>query len=205
MTCVVALKHEGHLYFGGERYAGFGGTVYLNDRPKVWKQGAYLFGASGTVVVNNLVQYKFTPPAPPDIMLDENLDNFMMAEFAGALLAFMNEHDLMREDEEEDAGKILSFGGSILVGVRGRLYLADNGCGIFPILGNYAAIGAARDLALGVLYGLEHAELIWTVRDHVNAPREDLAARMVKLALAATVRWTTYTREPFDIITDQEG
>jgi len=170
MTCIAGIMKEGKVYLAGERGASEGNYIVPIDKPKIWKNGPYIFGYAGTFD-SQIIQYNFNPPAP-----EGNIDKFMHTKFLRALKTFYSEWDMGGKDSEV----------SLLIGVKGRLYEHDaEDLTMISYDREFIAIGSGADYAMGSLHA---------TRNHKD-PKRRLA-----LALDAACYLSTSCIGPIDFV-----
>ena len=137
MTCIAGILKDGKVYLAGERGASEGNYIVPVDRPKIWKNGPYIFGYAGTFD-SQIIQYNFNPPTP-----EGNVDKFMHTKFIKNLKSFYNEWELGGKDSEI----------SLIIGIKGRLYEHDaENMTLISYDRDYLAIGSGSDYAMGSLH-----------------------------------------------------
>jgi ATP-dependent protease HslVU (ClpYQ) peptidase subunit len=170
MTCIAGIMKEGKVYLAGERGASEGNYIVPIDKPKIWKNGPYIFGYAGTFD-SQIIQYNFNPPAP-----EGNIDKFMHTKFLRALKTFYSEWDMGGKDSEV----------SLLIGVKGRLYEHDaEDLTMISYDREFIAIGSGADYAMGSLHA---------TRNHKD-PKRRLA-----LAIDAACQYSTSCIGPVDFL-----
>jgi ATP-dependent protease HslVU (ClpYQ) peptidase subunit len=175
MTCIVGLvDDDGMVYMGGDSAATLGNDLRLMAGGKVSRVGEFLIGITGSVRTAQIMRHALRPPP-----ITDDLDAYMATAFVDALReCFKAAGFARREQEQERAGAA-----TLLVGVRGRLYLVCTDYGIVRAQEPFAAIGCGDMPALGALYA--------TAGRH---PGE-----RVGLALAAAEHFNIGVRRPFTL------
>ena len=170
MTCIAGIIKDGKVYLAGERGASEGNYIVAVDRPKIWKNGPYVFGFAGTFDAQ-IIQHNFNPPTP-----EGNLDKFMHTKFLKSLKSFYNEWEIGGKDSEM----------SLLIGIKGKLYEHEaDGLTMISYDKDYIVIGSGADYAMGSLHA---------TRNHKD-PKRRLA-----LALDAACELSTSCIGPVDFI-----
>lgn len=183
MTCVVGVVGpKGQMVFGGDSLVTVGDSAaQLSGETKVWKSGPYLFGAAGASRGAQIARYAFKAPAPKG----RDLDAFMATTFANAL------RDQMRDlGHAEKLNNVETFGGELLIGVRGVLYMLYGDYDFDRLREDFAAIGCGARPALGALYATKS----------MGATKQ-----RVLTALAAAEAFDANVRRPFVVITSEGG
>jgi ATP-dependent protease HslVU (ClpYQ) peptidase subunit len=141
MTCVVGLiADNGDIVFGADSLVtnDAGGKLVNLDR-KIFVKGQILIGYCGAVRHGQIVKHLFDPPALPRI--GGNLENYIHRLFIPKLRKCFTKAGI---DKLPDI--------SLLVGVRGRLFVLEEDYSVVEAPDAFAAIGHGADYALGVLY-----------------------------------------------------
>lgn len=160
MTCIAAVVKGGIVHMAGEGVGTYGGTLYRRASAKVARRGEFVVGHTGNGRTNNLLT-TFDPPAVPRAAAPD-LDRFMIETFTTKLYDHLAKfHALAKTDDASETGARECFGegGSMLVGVRSRLYLVDSFFSCSRLADQFFAVGSGGDLALGVLYELRARDL----------------------------------------------
>lgn len=148
MTVIAGYTHKGHVWLGGDslRSNGHNGQAYRES--KVFRNGDFLIGATGSVRVAQLLRYSFSPPEYSE---GDDIMAFMVNDFVESIRTLFRERGVMREDEGEDKG------GEFLVGYRGQLYHIESdfqvGNPSFP----FDACGSGEQYAHGAMYATKGA------------------------------------------------
>ena len=170
MTCIAAIAKEGKVYFAGDRGASEGNYIVAIDKPKIWKNGPYIFGYAGTFDAQ-IIQYNFNPPAP-----EGNLDKFMHTKFLKSLKSFYSEWDLGGKDSEL----------SLIIGVKGKIYEHEaEGLTMISYERDYISIGSGAEYAMGSL--------------HATKTHKDPKRRLA-VALSAACELSTSCIGPIDLL-----
>lgn len=170
MTCVAAIAKEGKVYFAGDRGASEGNYIVAIDKPKIWKNGKYIFGYAGTFDAQ-IIQYNFNPPEP-----EGNIDKFMHTKFLKYLKSFYSEWDLGGKDSEL----------TLIIGIKGRIYEHEaEGLTMISYDKDFIVIGSGAEYAMGSLH---------STRNHKD-PKRRLA-----LALDAACDLSTSCIGPVDFL-----
>lgn len=147
MTCIVAIKSNDAVIMAGDRGASSDDIIFNLSKPKVHKNGPYIFGYAGSMEGQRMY-YSFDPPKPH---ADEDLDEFMHTKFLKALKEFYDEWWI---DTSKDSDV------SLLIGIGNKLYehhAADMSLNEYS--SGYISIGSGSPYALGYLYGAMASDL----------------------------------------------
>lgn len=182
MTCIVAIKSQGHVYVGGDSCASHGSVPHLLAAGKVWRIGEFVMGGCGPQRVNELIRYNFKPPLLRDVT-SAQLDRYMSTSFIAALRKLLNANACIRKDMEGDVGE--NYGGGMVVGIRGEIYLMSSDFAVYRTLTEFNATGSGQEVALGALHVLLSGK---------QRPEDKL-----RTALEAAARWQEAVRAPFTV------
>ncbi|HEX6779543.1 MAG TPA: hypothetical protein VF099_15145 [Ktedonobacterales bacterium] len=175
MTCIVGLIDGEDVYLGGDSAVTMGNEIAPQKQPKVFRNGDFLMGSSGSARIKQLLCYSFTPPKRP---FAKDLETYMATDFLNALRKCFKDAGLARKVSEEE-----SFLGSILIAHRGRLFNLGSHYSMHEAQCGYDAIGNGSEIAKGALYATRSLP-----------PRE-----RITLALEAAAEHVNYVRPPFTI------
>lgn len=123
MTCIAGVVHEGRVWIGGDSAGVAGWSLRVRADRKVFRNGPYLFGFSGSFRMGNLLRYAFTPPEPPDW----DVYKFMSTGFMDAV------RKCLKEGGFAEVNNGVERGGFFLVGYREHL---------FTVCGDDIAVGS---------------------------------------------------------------
>lgn len=198
MTCIVGLvgtagPERGKILLGGD-CAGTaeGKEVYGLRNAKVFRKGPYVIGYTTSFRLGQIVRFATELPEPPDASPGEEgepdggcqhtqLEAFFSTTFAEALRHAFAEHGYERP---------LGEGGSLLVGVRGRLFVLGLDFQVLAGEESFAAIGSGRHLAYGALAALDQLAMGTQLKLEQRA----------RLALESAARFAPGVRGPFRFV-----
>lgn len=190
MTCVVGLVGTGDeagsvLLAADSAGVVRGEEIHSLRNQKVYRVGSYLLGFTTSFRLGQVVRFGSMLPEPPSEMLagrgcEVELEGFLATDWVAALRRALYDHGY------EQA---LAAGGSLLVGVAGRLFVIGQDYQVLVAREPYAAIGSARLLAYGALATLEG----------LDAPELDLERR-ARIALQVAERFSPEVRRPFEVV-----
>lgn len=172
MTCIVAIKDQGKVYFGADSLLSEKDYAYPMKSPKIFRNGAFIFGYSGSVRAGKVFQYDLNLP-----QVDyHNLDQYMNREFVTALMDCAERNRLLI-DEEKEANDVAD----LIVGIDGRLFEIQSHVQAIEHPVDYMAGGSGARVALGSLFSTKGLP-----------PRQRL-----KIALEASATFTFGVGKPF--------
>lgn len=151
MTCIVGIVDEGRVWLGADS-AGVGGyDLTLRKDPKVFRNGAFIFGFTTSFRMGQLLRYSFDPP---ELIDKDRVDAFMAVGFIDAVRECLRKGGYASKKDERETG------GTFLVGVAGRLFRVEDDYQVGESLTGYDACGCGEPYARGALYATKnmHAE-----------------------------------------------
>lgn len=143
MTCIVAVKDQGKVYFGADSHLSSKDYSSPMLTPKLFRNGPFVFGYAGSVRAGKVFQYDLTLP-PIDTT---HLDRYMNSEFVTALMDCAERNRLLI-DEEKESNDVAD----LIVGIHGRLFEIQSHVQAIEHPVDYMATGSGSKVALGSLY-----------------------------------------------------
>lgn len=176
MTCIAAVVSDGRVHIGGDSAGVSGFDLVVRRDPKVFLRGEFAFGFTTSFRMGQLIQHSLSVPPPPKKRSD--LQRYMVADFTDALRSALKASGWQRKQEEQEVG------GTLLVGVRGRLFRICDDYQVGESASGFDAVGCGSGYALGAL--------------HASAGLRP--KRRLLLALRAAERWSAGVRGPFRFV-----
>lgn len=130
MTCIAGLLDNGKVYIGADSAAAGDDTIEVRANRKVFRNGEYLIGFTGSFRIGQLLQY--TPLDSPGATV--------MGHLVTTIVPALKK--LVGKEEFND----------ILIGCRGRLFKVCTDYSVAEYH-SYAAAGQGEPYALGRLHG----------------------------------------------------
>jgi len=174
MTAIVAIKHAGIVYMGGDSAGTTDVAARVRVDPKVHKVGSTLIGYSGSFRSGQLLAHALAFPARPAKM---SVEKFMVTLVADAVRTCLQTGF---QDKTETVGP------QLLIGYQGRIFNLYEDYQIEEIVEGYNAIGSGADIAIGVLYA--------------TAGSKKTPVERIECALQAAEKFCNSVRGPFKII-----
>lgn len=174
MTAIVAIKHAGIVYMGGDSAGSTDVAIRTRIDPKVHKLGSVLIGYSGSYRASQLLSHSLAFPARPAKM---KVEKFMVTLVADAV------RECLKAGSIE---KIDAHGAQVLIGYQGRIFNLYDDYQVEEIAEGYNAIGSGADVAMGVLYA--------------TASTKKSPIERIEFALQAAERFCNSVRAPFHIV-----
>lgn len=175
MTCIAGLIDNGVIYMGSDSAGVAGYEMQRRADPKVFLNNGFIIGFTSSFRMGQLLRYSFTPPARKE---NQELFAYMVTDFVDSVRECLKQGGYARVENNED------FGGTFLVGHKGKLFVIDSDFQVGEMLEPYAAVGCGQAYALGSLYSTDGKE-----------PMERL-----QNALAAAEMFSAGVRGPFKIM-----
>jgi ATP-dependent protease HslVU (ClpYQ) peptidase subunit len=141
VTCIVGLRHRGHVYLGGDSAGVAGMSLTVRADEKVFRTGPYVMGFTTSFRMGQLLRYKLEPPAPT-----EGLDRFMVTTFVDAVRSCLSDGGWLKKESSKEEG------GTFLVGVAGELFAVYSDFQVGRAADEYDAVGCGADLAKGAMH-----------------------------------------------------
>lgn len=147
MTCIIGLAEGDRVYVGADSASV--STKDLITRPtnvpKVFRRGSFLIGYTTSFRMGQLLEHWLEVPAKPD---GQKLQEYMVVEFAERV------RELFKEKGFSSVDKNREFGGSFIVGYKGRLFTIHGDFQIAEMSDSFDAVGCGRQFALGAMAAL---------------------------------------------------
>lgn len=177
MTCIVAVidKENKRVVMGADSAGVSGLDISVRKDPKIFKNGPFLIGCTGSFRMMQLLNYSFKPPK----VTPKEMHKYMCTDFIDEIRECFRIGGFLQKFEEGD-----DKGGCFLVAYKDNLFQIAIDFQVEELHRGYDAIGCGSDYALGALFG-------WEVKS---------ASPRVKHALKAAEYFSAGVREPFNIL-----
>lgn len=179
MTAIVGLvdKKAGITVMGGDSAGAENYEITSRKDPKVFMNGPFLIGGSGSFREVQVLRHVFEPP----FIGTDNVYSYMVRDFIEAMRVCMsNAGATMREDGAD------RMRGDFLVAYGDQLFFIDGDFQVGEFDSDYAAVGVGREYAMGSLF---------------STSKKKSAVSRVGKALDAAVEFNGGVRPPFTIET----
>lgn len=173
MTCIAGIAHNGMVYLGGDSAGCSGWDLTVRADPKVFVNGPYVIGYTGSFRMGQLLRYSFAPPAPEA----GDLHRFMCTTFVDAVRKCLKDGGWATRDKEQEEG------GIFLAGTAGHLFSVESDYQVAEALDGFFAIGCGNQAARGALFATASGVLT--------------AQERLEVALRAAERLSAGVRGPF--------
>lgn len=161
MTCIIGIEYDGKVYIGGDSLVTQGWDCGVVSGQKVFRLGDFLIGCSGSVRMQNAVQYQLDIRVQSD---DETDEHYILTGLIETMRQRLKDNAISTNEngaEETD--------GALLVGYHGKLYEVGIDYSIMRFQRGYDAIGAGGDFALGALTVLKESEVFQPIEALIQA------------------------------------
>lgn len=148
MTTIVGYRTENKVYMGADSLASedSNGFKELRKDPKVFINGEYLIGFSGSYRTGQILMHSIKYPTPPKS--DKTLYKFMVTTFIDVIVDSFEDKGAIKDKSTD---RILETECAFLVGIRNRLFCVDIDFQVAEPYHNYTAIGSGREFAIGAI------------------------------------------------------
>jgi len=159
---------------------------------KVSENGPYLIATAGDVRAINIINHVFTPPKPP--LNTKTLDKFITNQFIPKLrTCFENEGYGTNERETPRHGA--EHSSTLLVSVKGQIYLIDGDYSWVTHSDGIYTIGTGSQYATGALHALKTVQMF---------TKSEVAEQIATKALKITTTFDPHTGPPYMTYTQQQ-
>lgn len=141
MTCIVAKVEGGVVHMAGDKLGSNGYTKGITERPKIFKNGDFVFGCTTSFRMGQLIEFTWKQPEK----LNSQTEDFYIYKVVVDSIKLMMKNDGFATDKE---------GGEFLFGYNGRLFKMQTDFAIFEVK-SYDACGCGEDEALAVMFTLD--------------------------------------------------
>lgn len=144
MTCIVGVEYDGGVLIGGDSAATAGWRQTTRADEKVFTNGPYVIGLTGSPRAAQLLRYRLNVGAPDTW----DVDRFIATTFVDAVrntLKVGGYAETTNVTKEELAS-------AFLVGIQGRLYAIYGDYQFSRSTAGHQAVGCGDEIALGSLH-----------------------------------------------------
>lgn len=174
MTCIVAIKHKDSVLVGGDSAACRQDEITIVSEPKVFKNGQFVIGYTGSFRIGQLLQYSFKPPR---LNNNENIREFMINKFVSRLQVCLRENEAIKPTSVQTSCEFI-------VAVKNEIYTVGVDYSVTGVASEFAAVGSGALYALGSLYSTSHLK----------------PSDRATVALKCASHFSPWVREPFTFI-----
>lgn len=146
MTCIVAVVDDGgKIVMGADSAASDSDIITSHINSKVFTKDEFGIGYCHSFRLGQVIEYWFIPPALPEETNDAMLMEYMVRKFVPALRSVLEENNYPTHDDEKTDW-------SMIVGVRGNIFVIESDWHVGHDDLQFAAIGAGAPYALGAMW-----------------------------------------------------
>ena len=142
MTCIVGLVDGIDVWMGGDSAESDDKWNLNLCYDKVFIKDGFIYGYSGYSRFCQLVEFAFQRPS-----LTDPLDAYMCTTWINELRNCLREGGSLKIENNVEV-----MGGTLLVGVRGRLFYIDNDLSCVEYREDFMATGCGGRVALGAMF-----------------------------------------------------
>lgn len=141
MTCIVSIQENNTVYMGGDSAGIAGLSITIRSDEKVFINGPFIIGITGSFRMSDLLRYKLDPPKQT-VHRDDRA--YLVTDFVDSLRKCFSANGFGDKDA--------TVGGTFLLGYKGKLYSVQKDYQVGLPSTQYDAVGCGSDLALGSLH-----------------------------------------------------
>jgi len=184
MTTIVGIEHEGNVWIGGDSAVTAGKQIIINcSNSKVFRVRDIIFGHAGTARMATILRHCLAANLPSQEGLPD--DYYASVEIPKAVHGTVAEQGYEPNDPD-DGARTWFCRSELLIGLHGKLYAMACDYNVKRSAWGYDAVGTGGEVAIGYLFGNQHAEA--HPQDRIHG------------ALLAGEKFTHGTRGPFTIL-----
>ena len=177
MTIIVGVIRGSTVTIGGDSRFASNSTIHYGRKPKVWRQGPFILGSTGSIREGQILHHATTLPSPP--LAPTELGGWLCTMFVDSIRAARKASGF---DEKSDGTEV---GPRAMVGILGRLFVVFEDYCVLEYLDSMA-IGSGMDFALGSLA--------------TTASMRMSATRRVEVALEVACTHNVHCAPPFTVL-----
>ena len=137
MTAIVGLvEDDGTVWLGGDAGGSTTYKLWVRKDSKVFIQGEFIVGFTGSFRARDILRYGMTMQQPKE---GDDLDRFMRTVFIDDIRQAFNKAGYLSKDDGQDG-----HNSTLLVGVRGRLFIVGSDFQVGEQHDPFAAIGSGQ-------------------------------------------------------------
>jgi ATP-dependent protease HslVU (ClpYQ) peptidase subunit len=146
MTCIVALKENGKIYFGADKALSDAYTMRKISYNKIFKKGKYILGYTGSPRLGQLLEHVIELPEPPKS--GANL-HFIVSSFIESVRKGLKEYGFSEVDNNKEKG------GIFIIGIDGEIFKVYNDFQVSTYENNVICCGSGEDYAEATMEALK--------------------------------------------------
>jgi len=142
MTCIVGVKYNNHVYFGGDSAGVSGLDVRVRADEKVFANGPMIFGFTSSFRMGQLLRYQ---TGSTHSRHDQDDYEFMCTTFINAVRKCLKEGGYSEILNSKESG------GTFLVGYNSNIYTIFDDFQVAKSSDDFTSVGCGQSYALGSL------------------------------------------------------
>lgn len=178
MTCIAGIASGGRVWIGGDAGTYDDEEAWILKEPKVFKNGDFLIGISGSGRAHGLLKYAFVPPDHPASLTDLE---FLNQIFVTELRKQMDAYGFLKNVNGIDSLKNFAA----LLGYNGELYFIEDDLQVGQTVNDINACGAGGTAARAAM---------------LAQPASVKPVARIKKALHVAEYMSTKVRSPFTVL-----
>ena len=146
MTCIIGtVDGDGNICIAADSSAVDSNIITPHLIPKVFKRGEFAIGYCHSFRLGQIVEHFFEPPPIEDGLDEDGVVKYMITEFIPELRGSLEFNDYPTHDDEKESW-------SLMVGIRGSIFVIESDFHLGYDEMSYNAIGAGTEYALGAMF-----------------------------------------------------
>ncbi len=179
MTCVVALEDNGSIWMGADSASYREDEVLIRQDEKVFKNGEFLIGFSGSFRIGQLLRWSLRPPK---FLNNKAHMEYLVCDFVECLRNLLDTKGVLFKEETGDA-----HDSEIVLGFKGNIYVIEADFNVSSLRQKFAVSGSGFAYALGAMNVLYH--------DISLTPKQK-----IERALAVAGEYSPSVKSPFVVL-----
>lgn len=166
MTLVVGYTDNNTVYMAADNSINWDNQFLMTTHSKILSLSInsknpiqFLVGFSGSFRMGQLLEHSFNIPS----IEDTPVYKYMCIYFVPALIKLFEANRFLYEQNNTISG------GTLLIGIKGSLFLVQEDFSVIETTNKYAAIGCGETYALGAFNALEYISTSISVESRIKA------------------------------------
>jgi len=185
MTCIVALKHEGKVYMGGDSAASSYHFCTTRIDSKVFIKDQFIIGFTSSFRMGQLLEYNLHSVEPAKNSFKNQMKNDI--EFMSTIF-IDNVRKCLKEGGYANHNNNVETGGEFLVGYKGNIYHICSDFQVGVPVDNYDSVGCGDQIALGAISAYHQLS------------KKIEPKKAIEIALTAASKYSGFVKPPFKIL-----
>jgi ATP-dependent protease HslVU (ClpYQ) peptidase subunit len=146
MTCIVALKENGKIYFGADKALSDTYTIRKMSSNKIFKKGKYILGYTGSPRLGQLLEHVIELPEPPKSGADLH---FIVSSLIESVRKGLKEYGFSEVENNKESG------GLFIMGVDDEIFKVYSDFQVSTYENNVGCCGSGEDYAEATMEALK--------------------------------------------------